>query len=810
MFSQIAAPKNAQLPELKCHISGSQTLHADSRKIQPNDIFIACQGEYADGRLYIQSAIENGASFVFWEDDGTFQWQPEWAVSNQPISDLKQCAGILANAVYQNSAGSLNIFGVTGTNGKTSITQWIAQAIDILENKKSCAIIGTVGNGFFGELQETTHTTPDPVSVQTLLRQFKQLGANHIAMEVSSHGLHQYRVNGVPFKTAIFTNLTRDHLDYHNSMAEYGATKARLFHWQGLENAIINSDDEFGAELILQLKQQYESSLKVYSYGFNENADIRITEFIANTQGMKIGLQTPWGNGTAQTRLLGRFNAQNFAAAIGALCASGFEFQAALNALSQIRPATGRMDCIINENKPLVVVDYAHTPDALEKALTTLREIQSPESKLWCVFGCGGNRDSGKRPLMGAVAAQHSDRPIVTSDNPRMEDPQAIIADILPAVPNAALVQVDRQTAIEQTIAQAAPQDIVLIAGKGHETYQDVQGVKHHFSDFEVAENALGKYETFFKHGFDPLKHWQDFSVQLLRLQERGMTIDDPKRALHYLQRIGYYRLSGYFHVFRQWNSEKNELLDTFKAGCDFETVLSLYLFDKKLRLLAIDALERIEIAIKNDIAHCLGKYHPLAYEQPAFFDKNFVSDSKHQQWIDKHEDLIKKAQYKDFVQHHLQKYGCLPVWAASGVWDFGAMSRLYSGMKKSDKNQIARKYGFDNGYVFGRILESLNEIRNIASHHDRLWNIRLSRVAPELDANVFGQKLDNKRPFFYFCVMKMMLNVLSPHSEWGVRVLDLLRNFPENSSENIRLEKFGAIVGYAELDVWTNKNHRL
>ena len=173
------------------------------------------------------------------------------------------------------------------------------------------------------------------------------------------------------------------------------------------------------------------------------------------------------------------------------MCASGFEFQAALNALAQIRPATGRMDCIINENKPLVVVDYAHTPDALEKALTTLREIQSPESKLWCVFGCGGNRDSGKRPLMGAVAAQHSDRPIVTSDNPRMEDPQAIIADILPAVPNAVLVQVDRQTAIEQTIAQAAPQDIVLIAGKGHETYQDVQGVKHHFSDFEIAQLAL-------------------------------------------------------------------------------------------------------------------------------------------------------------------------------------------------------------------------------------------------------------------------------------------------------------------------------
>lgn len=488
MFSKIATPKNTELPELKYTVSASQTLHSDSRKIQPNDVFIACQGEYADGRNYIQSAIEKGAAFVYWDADGDFVWNENWQIPNQPIAELRQRAGILANSVYGNVSGSLNIIGVTGTNGKTSITQWLAQAIDILENKSACAIIGTVGNGYWGALQETTHTTPDPVSVQTLLRQFQQSGASHIAMEVSSHGLHQFRVNGVPFQTAIFTNLTRDHLDYHNSMEEYGETKARLFHWQGLQNAIINSDDEFGAKLVSELKQ---SSLHVYSYGFNKHADIKITEFVANTQGMKIGLQTPWGNGSVQTRLLGRFNAQNFAAALGALCAEGYEFQAALNALAQIRPATGRMDCIISENKPLVVVDYAHTPDALEKALSTLREIQQPESQLWCVFGCGGNRDRGKRPLMGAVAAQGADKVVVTSDNPRMEEPDAIIADILPAVPNAALVEVDRKIAIEQAISQASVHDIILIAGKGHETYQDVQGVKHHFSDFEIAQLAL-------------------------------------------------------------------------------------------------------------------------------------------------------------------------------------------------------------------------------------------------------------------------------------------------------------------------------
>ena len=492
MFSQKAAPAQPVLPALQHTVSGCQLLHADSRKIQTNDVFIACQGEYADGRNYIADAIARGASFVYWDDDGIFQWQPQWRVPNQGISELKQRAGMVAAQAYGNLSGSLKIIGVTGTNGKTSITQWLAQAIDDLEHTPSCAIIGTVGNGFFGALQATTHTTPDPVAVQTLIRQFKQQGARSIAMEVSSHGLAQYRVNGVPFHTAVFTNLTRDHLDYHGSMAEYGAAKERLFYWQGLQNAIINSDDPFGAALAAELKRD-QGSLKTYTYGFNEQADIRITHFATSHQGMSISLATPWGNGSAQTQLLGRFNAQNFAAALGVLCATGYGFQAALTALSRIRPATGRMDCIIQPNKPLVVVDYAHTPDALEKALTTLREIRQPESQLWCVFGCGGDRDRGKRPLMGAVASQFADRVVVTSDNPRTEQPQAIIADILPAVPQPALVEPDRKAAIEQTIAQAQAQDIVLIAGKGHETYQDVQGVKHHFSDFEVAQEALGQ-----------------------------------------------------------------------------------------------------------------------------------------------------------------------------------------------------------------------------------------------------------------------------------------------------------------------------
>lgn len=490
MFSILTPLAETNLPSLLPLNATGRLLHSDSRQIQSGDIFIACQGEYVDGRSFIPNAIANGASFIFWDDDGVFQWQNEWHIPNQGIKDLKHRAGILAAHVYQNLSDGIQAWGVTGTNGKTSISQWLAQASDLLGDKT--AIIGTVGNGFWGRLQETTHTTPDPVSVQTLIYQFKQQGAKNLAMEVSSHGLDQFRVNGVSFSSAIFTNLTRDHLDYHGDMATYGETKARLFYWQTLQNAIINADDEYGEQLICRLKKE-RPNINVYSYGFSENADIRITQFQATSDGITIELQTPWGNASSQTRLLGRFNAQNFVACVGLLCAEGYPFQQVLQVLEQIRPATGRMDCIMNAGKPLVVVDYAHTPDALEKALTTLQEIKPQGADLWCVFGCGGNRDKGKRPLMGAAASTNADKVVVTSDNPRMENAQDIINDILPAVPNPILVEVDRQQAIEQTIAQAQENDIILIAGKGHENYQDIQGIKYHFSDFEIAQQALNQ-----------------------------------------------------------------------------------------------------------------------------------------------------------------------------------------------------------------------------------------------------------------------------------------------------------------------------
>ena len=488
MFSKLTPLAETNIPPLLCANAAGRLLHSDSRQIKQGDIFVACQGEYTDGRSYIPAAIANGAAFVFWDDDDKFAWNPEWKVPNQGIKDLKHRAGMLAAQVYGNVSDDLKVWGVTGTNGKTSISQWLAQAADLLGTP--CAIIGTVGNGFWGRLEETTHTTPNPVRVQTLLHQFKQQGAKAVAMEVSSHGLDQNRVVGTPFSSAIFTNLTRDHLDYHGSMAAYGASKAKLFYWQSLQHAIINTDDEFGRELAAGLRAD-RPSLNVYGYGFNEQADIRITHFAASAQGMQVAFDTPWGSGEIHSQLLGRFNAQNLAACVGLLCAEGYALSDVLRVLAQIRPATGRMDCISRAGRPLVVVDYAHTPDALEKALATLCEIKPQGANLWCVFGCGGNRDRGKRPLMGSAAVQGADKVVITSDNPRMEEPQDIIADILPAVPQPALVEADRRVAIQTAIRRAAPQDIVLIAGKGHETYQDVQGEKHHFSDFEIAEAAL-------------------------------------------------------------------------------------------------------------------------------------------------------------------------------------------------------------------------------------------------------------------------------------------------------------------------------
>jgi UDP-N-acetylmuramoyl-L-alanyl-D-glutamate--2,6-diaminopimelate ligase len=303
---------------------------------------------------------------------------------------------------------------------------------------------------------------------------------------VSSHGLDQFRVNGVSFRSAVFTNLTRDHLDYHGTMAEYGASKAKLFHWQGLQYAVINVDDAFGRQLAREIDQ---SRTRVISYGL-EQGDVRPLSLAANLDGLQLTVTTPWGEAEIKSPLLGRFNAANLLACLAVLCANGVTLDDAVRVLGKIQPARGRMQRIGGNLEPLVVVDYAHTPDALEKALATLAEIRPAGGKLFCVFGCGGDRDKGKRPLMGEIAERIADVAVVTSDNPRSEAPAAIVADIVAGMQAPGHVEIDRAAAIHWAVSNARVGDVILIAGKGHEEYQDIAGVKQPFSDFRVAEDA--------------------------------------------------------------------------------------------------------------------------------------------------------------------------------------------------------------------------------------------------------------------------------------------------------------------------------
>lgn len=461
-------------------------LVADSRQVKTGAVFMAYRGEYADGRDYIQQAILQGASSIIYESSDDFSFNSD--IPAIGIPNLREHAGEVAAYLLDNPSQKVRTIGVTGTNGKTSITQWLAQALDALGEK--CALIGTVGNGFWESLQKTTHTTPEAVTVQNLFRQFVFQGACAVSMEVSSHGLDQFRVNGVMFRTAIFTNLTRDHLDYHGDMEHYAQTKKRLFYWHDLAHAIINIDDDFGRSLAEELRQK-RPQLRVITYGFSADADVCIKNFQAAFSGNICTFQTLWGQITIQNRLLGRFNAQNLAACVAALAVNGFEINKIAQVLAHIQPAKGRMDCIFNDKKPLIVIDYAHTPDALKNALITLQEMKSPSSRLWCVFGCGGNRDQGKRPMMGTIAQEYADAVVVTSDNPRFEEPEAIIDDILVSIRQPEYVNTNRSTAIEYAITHASADDIILIAGKGHEDYQEIQGIKHHFDDFEEAQKYL-------------------------------------------------------------------------------------------------------------------------------------------------------------------------------------------------------------------------------------------------------------------------------------------------------------------------------
>jgi UDP-N-acetylmuramoyl-L-alanyl-D-glutamate--2,6-diaminopimelate ligase len=459
-------------------------LAVDSREIRPGDLFLAVPGESADGRRFISQAIASGAAGVAWESRD-FTWNREWNVPNVPVPGLRERLGEIADAFYGHPSRHMTVVGVTGTNGKTSCSHWVAQALCSAGRK--AAVIGTVGCGFPGELVAARNTTPDAVSLHGQLAALLAQGAQACAMEVSSHGLDQGRVNAVEFDTALFTNLSRDHLDYHGSMEAYAAAKARLFQWPGLRHAILNLDDPFGRRLAESLDRARTS---VLGYGFGRG-EIAGHDLVLATSGLEMDVDTPWGRARLASPMLGEFNASNLLGVLGVLLVSGIPLSGAIDALGRVRSVPGRMQLVREAGAPLAVIDYAHTPDALEKALVTLRRLLPAGGRLFCVFGCGGDRDAGKRPLMGEVATRLAHHAVVTSDNPRTEDPRSIIdAVVAGAHPNYS-IEPDRAAAIALAIQQARAEDVVLVAGKGHETYQEVQGNLLPFDDAEVARELL-------------------------------------------------------------------------------------------------------------------------------------------------------------------------------------------------------------------------------------------------------------------------------------------------------------------------------
>lgn len=504
-------------------------LVTDSREVTLGDTFVAYPGENTDGRRFIAQAIAQGANAVIYEklmsghpwEAGHFAWNDAWQVPNLAVTDLRHQAGWLADAAYGAPTEKLWMVGVTGTNGKTSTSHWIAHALD--DAGKKCALIGTLGNGYSGALQPATHTTPEAIRVHDLCAGYLHDGAQAVSMEVSSHALAQGRVNGVHFDVALLTNLSRDHLDYHGDMENYAASKRKLFNWETLKSAVINLDDSYGAGLAEELydrisppspqsspvhgrgserKMQY-STPEVIGYGMSDAA-LQLAERLGirmvygnllamNGQGMQLKVHSSWGGAQLDSALIGRFNASNLLGTLAVLLVSDVKLDEATRSLCGVQPVAGRMQRVGNARQPTVIVDYAHTPDALEKVLLTLREVSGASGgKLICVFGCGGDRDRGKRPMMGLVAGKFADHCIITSDNPRSEDPENIIAEVLAGVDSANCeIIAGRAEAIAHAIGMASRHDTVLIAGKGHENYQEIAGVRHPFSDVAVAGVAL-------------------------------------------------------------------------------------------------------------------------------------------------------------------------------------------------------------------------------------------------------------------------------------------------------------------------------
>jgi len=464
-------------------------LALDSRKVRAGDLFLAIPGGKVDGRNHIADALQRGAAAVAYEVEGATVL-PITDVPLIPVKGLAAQLSDIAGRFYGDPSRHLNLVGVTGTNGKTSVSQLIAQALDLLG--QHCGILGTLGTGFYGALQSGVLTTPDPIAVQASLADLKKAGAKAVAMEVSSHGLHQGRVTALAFDVAVLTNLSRDHLDYHGTMEAYGAAKAKLFGWADLSCRVINIDDEFGRQLA---SEKHESRLVTYSQE-DPSAYLYCRDAQFSDEGVRATLVTPQGEHHLRGALLGRFNLSNLLAAIGALLGLDYPLDEILRVLPQLEGPAGRMQRLGGGARPLVVVDYAHTPDALEKVLLALRP--HAKGQLLCLFGCGGDRDRGKRPLMAEVVERLADVALVTDDNPRSETPSRIFDDIRAGFVAADKVRfvAGRGLAIAELIAGASADDVIVLAGKGHEDYQEINGQRHDFSDLVEATKALDAWEV--------------------------------------------------------------------------------------------------------------------------------------------------------------------------------------------------------------------------------------------------------------------------------------------------------------------------
>ncbi len=488
---------------LRAH--GATQLVTDSRRISMNDgektAFIAWPGAAVDGRQFIQTTLASGAVAALMEAEDAPQALLDKA-STRAYSGLKAASGDIASEFYGKPSEQLRIVAFTGTNGKTSSSWWLAEALSALPapDTQKCAVVGTLGTGCIGAIENNGLTTPDPVLLQARLKAFvskgKGGGCKAVALEASSIGIVEGRLNGTRIHTAVFTNFTQDHLDYHGTMEAYWQAKALLFDWPQLRAACINLDDTQGLALVDRLTSK---PVDVWTFATEREARITAKNIATTPRGLAFDVVEGTELHHVQTSLVGRYNVSNLLGVMSAMRSLGISLALCCKACESITPVPGRLEVVSKNHQPLVAVDYAHTPDALEKALTALREVTATRGgKLWCIFGCGGNRDSAKRPMMGAMAKRFADKLVITSDNPRSEQPSAIVSHILLGIgeDNSVQVQVDRARAIRETIAQSDAQDVIVIAGKGHEDYQEIAGIKHPFSDQAHARAALAAWSA--------------------------------------------------------------------------------------------------------------------------------------------------------------------------------------------------------------------------------------------------------------------------------------------------------------------------